>query len=136
MHGTLREILQDGRRLIVGLMMKHCLVPLYTLSYPCQCPPFFVCRYSCFATPYVFVHRQATLLGSPRKWKRYDQSGMEFSDLLPHLGSCADELLKVKSLHSDEFNHHPGQLLMQCGASRFGMPTMGSWLSEAENLPG
>ena len=83
----------------------------------------------------------ATLMGSPRKWKRHGQSGMEFSDLLPHLGSCADDLLKVKSLHSDEFNHHPGQLLMQCGASRFGMPTMGSWInyglgSEAENLPG
>jgi hypothetical protein len=44
-------------------------------------------------------------------------------------------------MHSDEFNHHPGQLLMQCGVSRFGMPTMGSWLtyglgSTSQNLPG
>ena len=33
----------------------------------------------------------ATLMGSPRKWKKHGQSGMEFSDLLPHLGSCADD---------------------------------------------
>ena len=83
----------------------------------------------------------ATLMGSPRKWKKHGQSGMEFSDLLPHLGSCADDLLMVRSLHSSEFNHHPGQLLMQCGVSRFGMPAMGSWInyglgSSSRNLPG
>ena len=83
----------------------------------------------------------ATLMGSSRKWKRHGESGMEFSDLLPHIGSCADDLLMVKSLHSEEFNHHPGQLMMQCGVSRFGMPTMGSWInyglgSDSKNLPG
>ena len=83
----------------------------------------------------------ATLLGSPRTFKPYGQSGTEFSDLLPHLGSCSDDLLMVRSMHSEEFNHHPGQLMMQCGVSRFGMPTMGSWMtyalgSESANLPG
>lgn len=83
----------------------------------------------------------ATLMGSPRTFTRHGQCGMEFSDWLPHLGGVADDLLMVRSLHSDEFNHHPGQLLMQCGVSRFGMPTMGSWLnyglgSESKDLPG
>ncbi len=83
----------------------------------------------------------ATLMGSPRRFKRYGQSGMEFSDLLPHLGRCADDLLMIRSMQSEEFNHHPGQLMMQCGVSRFGMPTMGAWLtyglgSESEDLPG
>ncbi len=83
----------------------------------------------------------ATLMGSARKFKKYGQSGMEFSDWLPNLGSVSDDLLMVRSLHSDEFNHHPGQLLMQCGVSRFGMPAMGSWIhyglgSESKNLPG
>ena len=83
----------------------------------------------------------AVLMGSPRKFKRYGESGMEFSDLLPNIGSCADDILKVRSLYSSEFNHHPGQLLMQCGVSRFGMPSMGSWLnyglgSHSQNLPG
>jgi len=83
----------------------------------------------------------ATLMGTKRTFKRYGQSGMEFSDLVPHLGSVADDLLMVRSMHSEEFNHHPGQLQMQCGVSRFGMPTMGSWItyglgSQSSNLPG
>jgi hypothetical protein len=83
----------------------------------------------------------ATLMGSKRTFKKYGQSGMEFSDLVPHLGSVADDLLMVRSMHSEEFNHHPGQLQMQCGVSRFGMPTMGSWItyglgSQSSNLPG
>ncbi len=83
----------------------------------------------------------AVLKGTKRTFKKYGQCGMEFSDVVPHLGSVADDLLMVRSMHSDEFNHHPGQLQMQCGVSRFGMPTMGSWLtyglgSESRNLPG
>ena len=83
----------------------------------------------------------AKLMGSQRPFKTHGQSGMEFSDFLPHLGSVADDLLMIRSMHSDEFNHHPGQLLMQCGVSRFGMPTAGSWInyglgSESKNLPG
>ncbi len=83
----------------------------------------------------------ATLMGSPRTFRAHGQSGTAFSDLLPHLGSCADDLLMVRSMHSEEFNHHPGQLMMQCGVSRFGMPTMGSWMayalgSESAELPG
>jgi hypothetical protein len=83
----------------------------------------------------------ATLLGSKRVFKKHGQCGMELSDLLPHIGSVADDILLVRSMHSDQFNHHPGQLLMQCGRATFGLPTMGAWLtyglgSETRNLPG
>jgi hypothetical protein len=83
----------------------------------------------------------ATLMGSKRTFQKYGQCGMELSDLLPHVGSVADDVLLVRSMHSDQFNHHPGQLLMQCGRASFGLPTMGSWLtyglgSESRNLPG
>ena len=83
----------------------------------------------------------ATIMGSPRKFYRHGECGMELSELLPRLGSCADDLLLIRSLHSEQFNHHPAQLLMQCGASRFGMPTMGAWInyglgSESRSLPG
>ena len=83
----------------------------------------------------------AVLMGSRRKFSRHGECGMEFSEWLPNLAGCADDLLKVRSLHSEEFNHHPGQLMMQCGVSRFGMPTMGSWISyglgsTSKNLPG
>jgi hypothetical protein len=83
----------------------------------------------------------ATLMGSKRTFTKYGQCGTEFSDLFPHIGSVADDLLLVRSMHTDQFNHHPGQLLMQCGRAAFGLPCMGSWItyglgSESRNLPG
>ena len=91
---------------------------------------------------FAFIEKEsATLLGTNRTFSKHGESGMEFSDLLPHIGSCADDLLLIRSLHSSQFNHHPGQLLMQCGRANFGLPAMGSWLtyglgSESQNLPG
>ncbi|MEX0676959.1 MAG: DUF1501 domain-containing protein [Pirellulales bacterium] len=83
----------------------------------------------------------ATLMGSKRTFAKHGQCGMELCDLLPHLGSVADDLLLVRSMHTDQFNHHPGQLLVQCGRAAFGLPCMGSWItyglgSESKNLPG
>jgi hypothetical protein len=91
---------------------------------------------------FAFIKKEtAFLMGSNRKYKPHGECGMVFSDLLPHLGSVADDLLMVRSLHSEQFNHHPGQLMMQCGRGTFGLPSMGSWLtyglgSESQNLPG
>ena len=47
----------------------------------------------------------------------------------------------VRSMYSDQFNHHPGQLLLHCGSPLVGRPSMGSWLlyglgSESQNFPG
>jgi hypothetical protein len=91
---------------------------------------------------FAFIQKEAAvLLGSPRRWSRHGECGMDFSDYLPQLASCADDLLMIRSLHSDQFNHHPGQLLLSCGRASFGLPTLGSWLnyglgSESRNLPG
>ncbi|GAB5441198.1 MAG: DUF1501 domain-containing protein [Fuerstiella sp.] len=91
---------------------------------------------------FAFISKDNALLqGSPFKFRRHGECGMELSELLPNLGNVADDLLLVRSLHTDQFNHHPGQLLMQCGRGTFGLPTMGSWLtyglgSESQNLPG
>ena len=67
--------------------------------------------------------------------------GMVFSDYLPHTSQVADELCMVRSMHTDAFNHHPGQLLLFTGSQQFGRPTMGAWAvyglgSESKNLPG
>ena len=91
---------------------------------------------------FAFIKKDgAVLMGSNRKYNRHGECGTEFSDYLPNIGSCADDILLVRSMHSEQFNHHPGQLLMQCGRGTFGLPTMGSWLtyglgSESKNLPG
>jgi hypothetical protein len=91
---------------------------------------------------FAFIKKEtAILMGSNRKFTKHGQSGTELCDLLPHLGTVADDLLLVRSMHTEQFNHHPGQLMMQCGRGDFGLPAMGSWLTyglgtESQNLPG
>src|SRR5262245_57850330 len=91
---------------------------------------------------FAFIQKEgARLLGSPRKFKKYGQGGMDLSDFLPHLSTCADDICMVRSMHTEAFNHHPGQLMMNTGVPTFGRPSMGSWLnyglgSESKNLPG
>ncbi|GMU20814.1 MAG: hypothetical protein AMXMBFR13_09100 [Phycisphaerae bacterium] len=91
---------------------------------------------------FAFIQKEtATVLGSPRKFARHGQCGMELSELLPHIATCADDIALIRSMHTDSFNHHPGQLMMNTGSPIFGRPSMGSWLnyglgSESENLPG
>ena len=91
---------------------------------------------------FAFIKKDsARLLGPSFQFRRNGECGMQLSELLPHLGGVADDLLLVRSLRSTQFNHHPGQLLMQCGRAEFGLPSMGSWLNyglgtESQNLPG
>jgi len=92
---------------------------------------------------FAFLRSQPTLYGTPDKWaaKKCGQSGIEISSLLPHLQGVADELCMVRSLHTDEFNHGPAQLFLLSGFSRFGRPSLGSWVTyglgtENQDLPG
>lgn len=69
------------------------------------------------------------------------QSGLEISDLFPHIGSVADELCVVKSMQTEQINHDTAHAFMNTGSIIKGRPSMGSWLlyglgSETEELPG
>lgn len=88
-----------------------------------------------------FIKPTAKVMASRYKFRKYGESGMELSELVPHLGSVADEIALIRSMHTDAFNHHPGQLLLFTGSIQFGRPTLGAWVmyglgSESENLPG
>jgi len=88
-----------------------------------------------------FIKPTAAVLASPRKFTQHGQSGIEFSDYIPNIASCADDICLVRSMVTDAFNHHPGQLLLFTGSQQFGRPTMGAWVvyglgSESQNLPG
>lgn len=87
------------------------------------------------------IKGSARVMASPRKFTRHGQSGLEFSDYLPHLATGADDWCMLRTVHTDTANHDPAQLLMQCGVPRFGLPSMGSWVtyglgSESQDLPG
>lgn len=88
-----------------------------------------------------FIKPTAAVLGSPRVFTKHGESGTEFSDYLPHIATCADDVCLVRSMATDAFNHHPGQLMLFSGSMQFGRPTMGAWVtyglgSESQNLPG
>ena len=91
---------------------------------------------------FAFLQKEsAVLMGSSRKFSQHGRSGMWFSDLVPNLAKCSDDICMIRSMHTDQFNHHPGQLQMQCGEAKFGIPSTGSWInyglgSENQNLPG
>jgi hypothetical protein len=66
---------------------------------------------------------------------------MELSDLLPHISTHADDLCLIRTMVTDQFNHHPASMTMQCGQGKLGLPVMGSWItyglgSASQNLPG
>jgi hypothetical protein len=88
-----------------------------------------------------FTKPNAAVLASPRVFTKHGQCGMEVSDWLPHTAANADDICLVRSMTTDAFNHHPGQLLLFTGSQQFGRPTLGAWTvyglgSESKNLPG
>ena len=78
---------------------------------------------------FAFLRGHPKLLGSKYRFKRHGASGIELSELLPHLATVADNIAVVKTLHTEHFNHGPAQLFFHTGFARFGRPTLGSWVS-------
>ena len=89
----------------------------------------------------VFNHCKDELMAGPWKWAQHGESGVWFSDLLPHTARHADELCLVRSMYSESSNHAPATYLMNTGAILGGKPSMGSWVTYGlgslnQNLPG
>lgn len=80
------------------------------------------------------------LLASPLKFKSYGQCGMDMAELIPHLGSVADEICLVRSMYNYHNNHTESLVAMNTGKIFSGRPSLGSWVtyalgSENQNLP-
>ena len=52
---------------------------------------------------------------SPFKFQKYGKSGIEVSELFPHVGGCIDDICVIRSMHTDIPNHEPSLLLMNTG---------------------
>src|ERR1700693_3577352 len=80
------------------------------------------------------------LMGSPFQFRPHGQCGMELSELLPHIGSVADDLCLVRSMFTEHNNPPEAHSMMQGGKIFAGRPTLGAWVSyalgsENQNLP-
>ena len=85
--------------------------------------------------------KQLLVVGSPFEFKKYGKCATEMSELLPNIGSVADEITLIRSMFTDPINHDPAVTFLATGNQQPGRPTMGSWLtyglgSDNENLPG
>ena len=86
-------------------------------------------------------NRAGSLFGSPFKFKRYGECGLEVSELFSNVARHADDLGVIRSMQGEIANHTPGLLLTNCGHSTLPRPSLGSWLlyglgNESDELPG
>ena len=94
-----------------------------------------------FDKPKLERTKTGNLLQSPWTFKKHGQSGIEVSELFPHLATCVDDLCVVRSMVADNINHNGACLQMNTGEQAFSRPCLGSWLlyglgSENQDLPG
>lgn len=87
-----------------------------------------------------FDKQKGNVLGSPFKFLKFGECGLELSELLPHTGSIADEICLVRSMNTESVDHESALRLIHSGKFLAGMPAWGSWIvyalgAENENLP-
>jgi hypothetical protein len=87
-----------------------------------------------------FTTGQEVILPSTRKWKKCGQSGIELSDLLPHLSRCVDDICFLRSCWCHSTVHAPAMYELHSGRTQMGHPSLGSWVtyglgSVSDNLP-
>lgn len=90
---------------------------------------------------FAFTSGVPKLMGTPRTFKQYGKAGLWMSDAVPNFHTIADEVTTIRSMHTDQFNHAPAELLLFTGHARQGRPSLGSWATyglgtENQDLPG
>jgi hypothetical protein len=80
------------------------------------------------------------LLATKRSFKKHGQSGIEISDLFPHLATRADDLCVLRGCYGDSVTHPESVYLMNTGSILMGRPSLGAWTSyglgtENQNVP-
>ncbi len=81
------------------------------------------------------------LMPSPWSFKKYGQSGMDVSELFPHMAQHVDDIALIRSMYGVSPAHGPALFQMNTGSILAGNPSVGSWAtyglgSENQNLPG
>ncbi len=93
-----------------------------------------------FERPRVMFAPTGNLLRSPWRFRKYGQSGIEVSDLFPHVAQCVDDICFLNSVHGTNPAHGGALLKLHTGSDNFVRPSMGSWVvyglgTENRNLP-
>lgn len=78
--------------------------------------------------------------GADWKFRRYGASGIEVSDLFPHIGSVIDDICVIRSMQNLNGDHFGATIGIHTGSGTFNRPSIGSWVSYGlgtynQNLP-
>jgi hypothetical protein len=78
---------------------------------------------------------------SPFAFNQHGQSGIEVSEIFPHVARHVDQLCVIRSMHTNIPNHEPSLMMMNCGTEQQVRPSFGAWVTyglgtENQNLPG
>jgi len=81
------------------------------------------------------------VLKSPWEFKRYGESGIPVSDLFPHVATCVDDMVIIRSMTSAFSEHTNANYFLHTGDGQQGRPSAGAWVtyglgSECHDLPG
>ena len=79
--------------------------------------------------------------GSPFKFNKMGQSGVEVSEVFPKLGEMIDDIAVIRSLWTDIPAHEVAQRFMNTGSLQLPKPSFGSWVvyglgTDNQNMPG
>ena len=74
------------------------------------------------------------------EFKPHGKSGIEVSDLFPHMAECVDDICLIRSMRNDNGGHFEATLGIHTGSVSFARPSFGSWVSYGlgsmnQNLP-
>ncbi|MBI3409105.1 MAG: DUF1501 domain-containing protein [Planctomycetes bacterium] len=67
------------------------------------------------------------LLKSPFRFIRHGQSGLPFSETLPHTARHADKIAVIRSMFTEHRNHEQALWMMHTGMVVAGRPSIGAW---------
>ena len=69
------------------------------------------------------------------EFKPRGKSGMEVSELFPHVAAAADDIALIRSMHTGHSNHYNATLGMHTGSFTVARPSLGSWVSYGLGSP-
>ncbi|MDB6152909.1 MAG: hypothetical protein JWL90_1362 [Chthoniobacteraceae bacterium] len=86
-------------------------------------------------------NNNGSIMASPWEFRPRGESGLQVSELFPHIAKCADDLAVIRSMTSRVNEHAQGNYVAHTGFPFMGHPSAGAWISyglgsENKDLPG
>lgn len=86
------------------------------------------------------VRETGGLMPSAFQFAKHGQSGIEVSELLPHLAKRVDDIAVIRSMYTTSIAHDNALFIIHSGRMLTGRPVIGAWVayglgSENQNLP-